>query len=93
MQTASQRIIEQRKERLLLGAKYRIPEATLILWRFLVTYIDENCYAPSKREMANGCYLSTTSVDNHLQTLEDRGYIRRPVKRIARAIQLLKRPV
>ena len=46
------------------------------VYNFLVEYIQKNGYAPSIREICAGTYLSsTTSVYNHLLTLEDEGKI------------------
>ena len=49
----------------------------------IVSYIDDNGYPPSQREIASGLQLSSTStVIKHLKSLESMGYIRRsPVSR------------
>ena len=46
------------------------------IYDFIVTYIEENLYPPSVREIGDGVELySTSSVYEHLKTLEVKGYI------------------
>lgn len=60
-----------------------------MVYNFLVEFIKANGYSPSVREICAGTYLSsTTSVYNHLLTLEGEGRIK--VKRNSpRAIKLV----
>ena len=57
------------------------------------THVDEHGYPPSVREIGDAVGLkSTSSVHAHLETLEDRGYLRRdPTK--PRALELGRDPV
>jgi repressor LexA len=44
----------------------------------IISYIDDNGYPPSQRDIASGLKLrSTSTVVKHLKSLEDMGYIRR----------------
>lgn len=53
----------------------------------IVTYIDDNGYPPSQRDIASGLQLSSTStVAKHLKSLETMGYIRRSL--VSRGIVL-----
>lgn len=46
------------------------------IYDFIVAYIEENLYPPSVREIGDGVGLySTSSVYEHLKTLEVKGYI------------------
>ena len=46
------------------------------IYDFIVAYIEENLYPPSVREIGDGVGLySTSSVYEHLKTLENKGYI------------------
>ncbi len=54
-------------------------------------HIDEKGYAPSMRELGKLAGLaSTNAVDDHLQALQDRGYIER-VPKVARGLRVIKR--
>ena len=57
------------------------------------THVDEHGYPPSVREIGDAVGLkSTSSVHAHLETLEDRGYLRRdPTK--PRALELGRDPI
>jgi repressor LexA len=58
------------------------------VYRFIRHFIETEGYAPSLREIAEGCYLSVGNVTRYLDRLELRGLIyREPGK--ARSIQLL----
>ncbi len=58
------------------------------VYDFIKTYIQEHAYPPTLREIARGCYLSTSAVTRHLNRLEQRGKIYREPAR-ARGIRLL----
>lgn len=63
----------------------------MVIYEFLQAYIDRYRYPPSIREIASGCYLSTTTVAYHLDKLEAQGKIRRRHGR-ARGITLIPEP-
>lgn len=51
---------------------------TLSVWRFVVAYAAEKGYPPTVREIAAGCYLSSSSgAFYHLRKLEAVGILRR----------------
>jgi repressor LexA len=55
---------------------------------FIGRFINERGYAPTVRDIARGCHISTPSVvQHHLNTLEREGYIRRDPE-VFRSIQL-----
>jgi repressor LexA len=57
---------------------------------FVRTFLDENGYPPSIRDIQYGCNISSTSVvDYNLKALERLGYIRRG-REVSRAIELLE---
>ena len=56
---------------------------------FMHSFVRENGYPPSIRDIQNGCSVSSTSVvDYNLKALERLGYIRRD-REVSRAIELL----
>lgn len=56
---------------------------------FMQSFVRENGYPPSIRDIQNGCSVSSTSVvDYNLKALERLGYIRRD-REVSRAIELL----
>lgn len=56
---------------------------------FMHSFVDENSYPPSIRDILSGCNISSTSVvDYNLKALERAGYIRRD-REVSRAIELL----
>ncbi len=58
---------------------------------FIGKFLDDRGYAPTVRDIARGCNISTPSVvQHHLNTLEREGYIRRDPE-IFRSIQLVGR--
>lgn len=58
---------------------------------FIGKFLDDRGYAPTVRDIARGCNISTPSVvQHHLNTLEREGYIRRDPA-IFRSIQLVGR--
>jgi repressor LexA len=58
---------------------------------FIGRFINERGYAPTVRDIARGCHISTPSVvQHHLNTLEREGYIRRDPE-VFRSIQLVGR--
>ena len=59
---------------------------------FISNFIGDKGYAPSVRDVAGGCGISSSSVTQyHLNVLEREGYIRRD-RDISRSVGLLKRP-
>jgi len=57
---------------------------------FITAFIEEKGYAPSVRDVAQGCDISSSSVAQyHLNILEREGYIRRD-REISRSIGLVK---
>lgn len=65
--------------------KYSVTDA---VYTFIKTYIHEHAYPPTLREIAGGCYISTSAVTRHLDRLEQKGKIYREPGR-ARGIRLL----
>lgn len=65
--------------------------STLRIWRYLSDYHRERQNAPTIREIAQGCAVSTTAVQRQLAFLEAWGIVRR-YERIPRGIVLLKQP-
>lgn len=58
---------------------------------FMRSFMDENSYPPSIRDIQSGCDISSTSVvDYNLKALEKLGHIRRD-REVSRAIELLER--
>jgi len=58
---------------------------------FIGKFLDERGYAPTVRDIARGCNISTPSVvQYHLNTLERQGYIRRDPE-VFRSIQLVEK--
>jgi repressor LexA len=56
---------------------------------FVHSFVDDNSYPPSIRDILSGCGISSTSVvDYNLKALERAGYIRRD-REVSRAIELL----
>jgi repressor LexA len=56
---------------------------------FVHSFVDDNSYPPSIRDILSGCSISSTSVvDYNLKALERAGYIRRD-REVSRAIELL----
>jgi len=60
---------------------------------FISDFIEEKGYAPSVRDVVEGCGISSSSVAQyHLNVLEHKGYIRRD-REVSRSIGLVKRRV
>ncbi len=56
---------------------------------FIQSFLTDNTYPPTIRDIVNGCGISSTSVaDYNLEILEKKGYIRRH-REISRGIELL----
>ncbi len=65
-----------------------IQDDTRIVYTFVRDYLDEhNGYAPSHREIAEGCFLSRGSITRHLDRLVFAGYLDREDGR-ARSLRL-----
>jgi SOS-response transcriptional repressor LexA len=61
---------------------------TLQVYLFIKDYIKEHTHPPTIREIADGCFLSSSSVVHHLDRLEGEGKLfREPYK--ARGITLV----
>ncbi len=58
------------------------------VYGFIKAYIQEHAYPPTVREIAQGCFISTSAVTRHLDRLEQKGKIYREPAR-ARGIRLL----
>lgn len=68
-----------------------IPNTRMRILNFIRGFLKEKGYAPTVRDIARGCHISTPSVvQHHLNILEREGYIRRDPE-IFRSIQLLGR--
>jgi repressor LexA len=63
----------------------------LRILNFIRQFLDKRGYAPTVRDIARGCNISTPSVvQHHLNTLERQGHIRRDPE-VFRSIQLVER--
>jgi len=63
----------------------------LRILNFIRKFLDERGYAPTVRDIAKGCNISTPSVvQHHLNTLERQGHIHRDPE-VFRSIQLVER--
>jgi len=63
----------------------------LRILNFIRKFFDERGYAPTVRDIARGCNISTPSVvQHHLNTLERQGYIHRDPE-VFRSIQLVEK--
>jgi len=63
----------------------------LRILNFIRKFLDKRGYAPTVRDIARGCNISTPSVvQHHLNTLERQGYIHRDPE-VFRSIQLVER--
>jgi repressor LexA len=68
-----------------------VPSTRLRVLNFIRKFLDERGYAPTVRDIARGCDISTPSVvQYHLNTLEKQGHIRRDPE-VFRSIQLVER--
>jgi len=69
----------------------RASNTRLRILNFIRKFFDERGYAPTVRDIARGCNISTPSVvQHHLNTLERQGHIRRDPE-VFRSIQLVER--
>jgi len=69
----------------------RVSNTRLRILNFIRKFLDERGYAPTVRDIARGCNISTPSVvQHHLNTLEKQGHILRDPE-IFRSIQLVER--
>ena len=62
---------------------------TQSVYLFIKAYIKEHTHPPTLREIAQGCYLSTSAVTHHLDRLEGEGKLFREPGR-ARGITLVE---
>jgi repressor LexA len=68
-----------------------VPSTRLRILNFIRKFLDERGYAPTVRDIARGCNISTPSVvQHHLNKLESQGHIHRDPE-IFRSIQLVER--
>jgi len=68
-----------------------VPPTRLRILNFIRKFLDKRDYAPTVRDIARGCNISTPSVvQYHLNTLERQGYIRRDPE-VFRSIRLVER--
>jgi repressor LexA len=69
----------------------RVSDTRQRILSFISKFLDERGYAPTVRDIARGCNISTPSVvQHHLNTLEREGHIRRDPE-VFRSIQLVER--
>ena len=69
----------------------RISNTRLRILNFIRKFLDNRGYAPTVRDIARGCDISTPSVvQHHLNTLERQGYIHRDPE-VFRSIQLVEK--
>ena len=67
------------------------PPTRLRILNFIRQFLNKRGYAPTVRDIARGCNISTPSVvQHHLNTLERQGHIRRDPE-VFRSIQLVER--
>jgi repressor LexA len=64
-------------------------KTTREVFQFIQKYTQQHTHPPTIREIAEGCFLSTSSVTRHLDRLEEQGRLSREVGK-ARGITLLK---
>lgn len=57
------------------------------IYTFLVSFIDENRFSPSIREIASGCFINVATVIRYLDILEANGRIERTIGK-ARSIRI-----
>jgi repressor LexA len=68
-----------------------VPSTRSRILNFIRKFLDERGYAPTVRDIARGCNISTPSVvQHHLNKLESQGHIHRDPE-IFRSIQLVER--
>lgn len=68
-----------------------VPSTRLRILNFIRKFLDERGYAPTVRDIARGCNISTPSVvQHHLNKLERQEYIHRDPE-VFRSIQLVER--
>jgi repressor LexA len=68
-----------------------VPSTRLRILNFIRKFLDERGYAPTVRDIARGCNISTPSVvQHHLNKLESQGHIHRDPE-IFRSIQLVEK--
>ena len=68
-----------------------VPSTRLRILNFIRKFLDERGYAPTVRDIARGCNISTPSVvQHHLNKLESQGHIHRDPE-VFRSIQLVER--
>ena len=68
-----------------------VPSTRLRILNFIRKFLDERGYAPTVRDIARGCNISTPSVvQHHLNKLERQEYIHRDPE-VFRSIQLIER--
>jgi len=68
-----------------------VSNTRLRILNFIRKFLDKRDYAPTVRDIARGCNISTPSVvQYHLNTLERQGYIRRDPE-VFRSIRLVER--
>lgn len=69
----------------------RVSDTRSRILNFIGKFLDKRGYAPTVRDIARGCNISTPSVvQYHLNMLEEQGYIRRDPE-VFRSIQLVER--
>jgi len=69
----------------------RVSDTRLRILNFIRKFFDERGYAPTVRDIARGCNISTPSVvQHHLNTLERQGHIHRDPE-VFRSIQLVEK--
>lgn len=69
--------------------KTMMHQTTEDVYAFIQSYFEKHHYAPSYREIAEGCYLAMGSLVRHLDRLEAWGWIQREPGR-ARSIWLTR---
>lgn len=58
-----------------------VPDETRSVYTFICRYIREHGYAPSLREIAQGCFVGRSSLYRHLDWLEAHNWIVRDAGR------------
>ncbi len=72
-----------------MSPRRKLSERQSRMMEFIKSYISENHYPPSVRDIQRGCEISSTSVvDYNLEILRREGYLHRD-KAVSRGIQLL----
>ena len=69
--------------------KFADQPGTKAVYEFICEYMNENNYAPTQREISEGCFLSRGTIVRYLDRLEAWGLLTREINK-ARSIALVE---